>query len=200
MAETDNEVLAWLASNAYSGGVSSAQSAVTTAACTAVFGSAGGAVALGIMGTEAAASTYTNAIMNGSTNGEALLTAVASGVAEAAFEKISLDKFIKIGSLYDTSSMSALIKSMLKNSGAIAVQGGVEASEEFFTEIANKLADEIINGDHSAYNTAVAKYQKMGYSYSDAVEIASKEVMNDILSSLYGGFIGASALSSMDAP
>ena len=190
MEKTDNELLAWLASGAYSGVTSSAQSALTTGACMLMFGPAGGTVALGIMGTEAAASSYNNAIMNGSTNGEAILTAVSSGIAEAAFEKISLDRLINIGNMYDVSSMSALIKSMIKNSGATFVQGGVEASEEFFTEIANKLADEVINGDHSAYNTAVAKYKKMGYSDTDAKQIATNDAINEVLEALYGGFIG----------
>lgn len=185
------ETTAWLASGAYSGATSVAQNALTTAACTLLFGpGAGKGVALAIMGTEAAASAYHNAVVNGSTNGEAILTATASGLAEAVFEKISLDKLFDIGKMYDVSSMSALIKSMLKNSGAAFAQGGVEASEEFFTEIANKLADEIINGDHSAYNTAVANYKKMGYSDADARQIASKDALNDVVTALYGGFIG----------
>ena len=194
LGATDNETLAnvtsWLTSKGYSGVTSSVQSALTTGACTLMFGAAGAPIALGIMGTEAAASSYNNAIMNGSTNGEAILTATASGIAEALFEKVSLDKLLDIGKMYDVSSMSALLKSMIKNSGAAFVQGGVEASEEFFTEITNKLADEIINGDHSAYNTAVAKYKKMGYSDADAKEIATKDAINDVLSALYGGFIG----------
>ena len=190
MEKSDSELLSWLASSGYSGVTSSAQSAMTTGACMLMFGGAGATVALGIMGTEAAASTYNNAVMNGSTNGEAILTAVSSGIAEAMFEKISLDKLIDIGKMYDVSSMSALLKSMLKNSGATFVQGGVEASEEFFTEIANKMADEIINGDHSAYNTAIAKYKKMGYSDTDAKQIASKDALLEIAEALYGGFIG----------
>ena len=190
MDKTNSEILSWLASGAYSGVTSSVQSALTTGACTLMFGAAGAPIALGIMGTEAAASSYNSAIMNGSTNGEAILTATASGIAEALFEKVSLDKLLDIGKMYDVSSMSALLKSMIKNSGAAFVQGGVEASEEFFTEITNKLADEIINGDHSSYNTAVAKYKKMGYSDADAKEIATKDAINDVLSALYGGFIG----------
>ena len=190
MDKTNSEILSWLASGAYSGITSSAQSALTTGACTLMFGAAGAPIALGIMGTEAAASSYNNAIMNGSTNAEAILTATASGIAEALFEKVSLDKLLDIGKMYDVSSMSALLKSMIKNSGATFAQGITEASEEFLTEISNKVADEIINGDHSAYNTAIAKYKKMGYSDDDAKEIATKDAINDVLSALYGGFIG----------
>ena len=194
LGATDNETIAnvasWLTSGAYSGITSSAQSALTTGACTLMFGPSGASVALAIMGTEAAASSYNSAIMNGSTNGEAILTATASGIAEALFEKLSLDNLIKVGKMYDVSSLSALLKSMIKNSGAAFVQGGVEASEEFFTEITNKLADEIINGDHSAYNTAIAKYKKMGYSDADAKEIATKDAMLEVVEALYGGFIG----------
>lgn len=190
MEKTDSEVLAWLASGAYSGVTSSAQSAMTAGACMLMFGPAGANISLAIMGTEAAASSYNNAIMNGSTNGEAILTATASGIAEALFEKVSLDKLIDIGKMYDVSSLSAFLKSVLKNSPAILAQGGIEASEEFFTEITNKLADEIINGDHSAYNTAIAKYKKMGYSDTDAKEIATKDAVLEVFEALYGGFIG----------
>ena len=189
---TGNEVLSWLSSTAYSGATSAAQSGMTALACTALFGGAGTYIASAIMGSEAASSSYRSAIMNGSTNGEALTFSIASGVAEGFFEWASLDKLVgnvlKAG--WDTNSLSAFFKSSLKNSGKVFGQGLVEASEEFATELSNKVADAIINGDTSAYETAVRKYKSQGYSDTDAKELAQKDFLDDVVNSMIGGFFG----------
>ena len=192
---TGSEVASWLASTAYSGATSAAQSGMTALACTVMFGGAGNVVASAIMGTEAAASSYRSAIMNGSTNGEALAFSVASGVAECFFEWASLEKLTDniLKARWDTSSLSAFLKSSLKNSGKVIGQGLVEASEEFATELSNKVADAIINGDTSAYETAVRKYKAQGYSDTDAKELAQKDFVNDIVSAMVGGFFGGLA-------
>lgn len=184
--KTDNELGAWLASTAYSGVTSVTQSALTTAACTLIFREAGPAVALSILGTEAAASSYHSAIMNGSTNGEALTTSLAAGIGEVIFEKIPLDNLLKVSKSTDVDSMAKLLKGLAK-------QSAIEGLEEGGTEIWNAMSDAIINGDHSAYNIAVDKYMKMGYSKSDAQELASKDWLNELLTSMVGGAFGGGA-------
>lgn len=189
--ETVAGVASWMTSGAYSGITSSAQSYLTTKACMLMFGPvAGPKVALAIMGTEAASSAYTEAVMNGSTNGEALLTATAAGISEALFEEISLEKIINIEAKLDVSSLSAYFKSALKNSGKVFVQGLFEGSEEVLTEISNEIADRLINGDHSSYYIAIDKYKKMGYREDDAIELANKDFLNEVITALYGGIIG----------
>ena len=195
MSSTNRKLLAWLASGAYSGVSSSLQSAATTAACTALFGPAGSAISLGIMGGEAAGSAFQNAIRNGSTNGEAILTSLASGINEALFEKLSLENLKGIKNIvnsqsWNVSSLANLLKSTAKNSGKVIVQGLVEASEEGFTDVFNTIADQIINGDHSEYNTNVLKLINSGYSKEEAEELATQDWIEQILGSLYGGFVG----------
>ena len=184
---TNSELVSWLASSAYSGVTSAGQSALTAAACTVLFGgNIGGGVALAVMSTESASSAYRTAIMNGSTNQEALLTSVASGIGEALFEKIPLDNLLKLGKGTDINSMVDLLKGLAK-------QSAIEGLEEGGTEIWNTMADAIINGDHSAYNTSIDKYMKMGYSKMDATDLASKEWVNEFLTSFVGGMFGGLA-------
>ena len=181
--KTDSEVLSWLASTAYSGVTSASQSALTTVACTFMFGGAGANVALAVMGTEAAASSYRTAISNGSSNEQAILTSVTAGVGEALFEKIPLDNLLKLGKNASKETLVGVLKS-------IAKQGFLEGLEEGGTEIWNTLADGLINGDRSAYNTSIRQYELQGYSIEEAVKKANRDWLNDLLSSVVGGFAG----------
>lgn len=181
--KTDSEVLSWLASTAYSGVTSASQSALTTAACTFMFGGAGANVALAVMGTEAAASSYRTAISNGSSNEQAILTSVTAGVGEALFEKIPLDNLLRLGKNASKETLVGVLKS-------IAKQGFLEGLEEGGTEIWNTLADGLINGDRSAYNTSIRQYELQGYSIEEAVKKANSDWLNDLLSSVVGGFAG----------
>lgn len=187
---TGQEWVGWLASSAYSGGTSALQSALTTTVCVGLFGPTGSTISLGLQGSQAAASSFSSAIKNGSTNGEALATSIASGVAEGLFEKISLDHFLKISKGYDVTTLSGLFKSIAKDSKNLVLQGLVESSEEMFTEMANNLADDIINGDHSGYNAAVAQYKSKGYPEEEAKKMATIDYATNVLSAMVGGFIG----------
>ena len=180
---TGSEIASWLASTAYSGVTSASQSALTTAACTFMFGGAGANVALAVMGTEAAASSYRTAISNGSSNEQAILTSVTAGVGEALFEKIPLDNLLRLGKNASKETLVGVLKS-------IAKQGFLEGLEEGGTEIWNTLADGLINGDRSAYNTSIRQYELQGYSIEEAVKKANSDWLNDLLSSVVGGFAG----------
>lgn len=198
MSSTNSEILAWLASTTYSGLSSSAQSKATTAACTFLFGPAGKAISLGLMGAQAANSSFQTAVRNGSTNGEALLTSLAAGINEVLFENWSLENLDGIKKIvnsqsWNVSTVANLLKSTAKNSGKVIVQGLVEASEEGFTDVFNTIADQIINGDHSEYNTNVMKLMNSGYSKEDAEKLATQDWIEQILGSLYGGFVGGTA-------
>ena len=194
---TNSDVLAWLASNSYSGISSSAQSAMTNAACVAMFGpQAGEVVALGLMGTEAAADGFNNAVRNGSNNKEALFSALATGVNEVMFEKLSFDHLMKMKGNLDTKSLKGFVKSALKSSPEMLVQGLVEADEEVNTDIANTITDYIINGNHSEYNNSIERYISQGYSKEEAEKLASEDKWKQLLESAYGGFIGGATAGS----
>ena len=198
LKSTDSEVLAWLGTTAYSGVTSVAQSISTAVACKALFGAAGEVISLGVLGSEAAASQYNTALMNGSTHGEALQSSIAAGAAEVLFEKLSLDHFFKMGKGIDASSLSALLKSVGINSKDLLVQGLFESSEELFTGISNRLTDDIINGDHSQYYTNINKLMAQGYSKEEATKLADKEYWKGLIGDAVGGFFGGFAGGSFN--
>ena len=189
--KTDSDVLAWLASASYTGVQSSVQSAGTIAACTAIFGPAAGQViSLGIMGAEAASDSFNEAVINGSTNQEALFTSLAAGVNEVLFEKLSFDHLMKMSKTLDTNSLKDFIKSVMKSSPDMIVHGLIEADEEVNTDIANTIADYLINGNHDDYNVTVERYISQGYTREEAEKLASQDTWKQLLESAYGGFIG----------
>ena len=83
------------------------------------------------MGMSAGSSKAKELYEKGASNGQVFWGALGSGVAEAAFEYISLDHFLKTTS---TKSKMAILKQAF-------AQAGIEASEEMFTEIANAIID-----------------------------------------------------------
>ena len=188
---TGNEALAWLGSTAYSGASSALQSAAITAPSVALFGpAAGGKIALAVLGSQAAASQYVTAIQNGSTQNRALVSAVAAGVAEGFFEKFSMDRLINTSFKMDTSSFKNYVKSLWHNSGNLALMGVTEASEELATSISNRITDDIINGNHSAYYTSIDKYMRSGMTRDEAEHQASIDYAKELAESALGGFFG----------
>ena len=64
---------------------------------------------------------------------------ILAGAAEMVFEKVSIDKLVSMG---DSKTIKAFIVNLLK-------QGGIEASEEMATEIANTITNIIVMGSQS---------------------------------------------------
>ena len=91
------------------------------------------------MGMGAASSTAKDLYERGASSGQIIIGGLAAGIAEGIFEKYSIDKFVEMG---DTKSKRDFIINILK-------QGGVEASEEAFTEIANTITDAIVMGSQT---------------------------------------------------
>ena len=123
-------------------------------------------------------------------DGSAIFHAVCAGISEAAFEKLSLDHFVKAGppkNWKDTVKM-------------LFTQAGVEASEETFTTIANRIADTAIakwSGDgYDDDRTRRAKeYMAAGMSYQQAYEKADKDMRADLFNDALGGFLSGLLMS-----
>lgn len=96
----------------------------------------GGKASLGIMGAGAMADTYQNALERGANPAQALAVGTVAGVSEALFEKISIDRWVKL----DSVGRGAAVKNILKTAG-------IEATEEMTTEIANIVTDMVILGE-----------------------------------------------------
>lgn len=119
-------------------------------------------------------------------------TALASGAAEMVFEYISLDKLIKIGSVDEGKK---IITEALK-------QAGIEASEEFATELANIYFDDAIRGTNSELAQLTQDLRIRGYSESEIKNKLALKVTGQLGWAAAGGFLsglgmgtGASAKS-----
>lgn len=104
----------------------------------------GSAMGLTLLGTSAGVSGANEVIENGGSIENAVTTGVANGIAEALFEKISLEQL---------SAFRASGKSTFRAAVGNVLKGAfTEGSEEAFTDLANRLTDDAINKDLSSYN------------------------------------------------
>ncbi len=129
-----------------------------------------------IMGTNAAADSLIDAKNRGLSDEQAMTISIISGAAEVIAEKYSLDR------LFD----GKIAVSSLKNA---LIQGGVEASEEAVTELANTLADVFVLGNQSAFEEAITAYMEQGMDYQQAQNKAFVDVLADIAAAGAGGFL-----------
>jgi N12 class adenine-specific DNA methylase len=93
----------------------------------------------------AAADAYDEAQKRGLTEAQALTYASASGIFEALFEHLSIEK-IKYFQASGKSTILNFLKSFIS-----------EGTEEVSTSLADEIADYLINGGLSAYETALAE-------------------------------------------
>lgn len=132
---TGNAAIPWIdfsLGDAYQAGMSGLDS---LAGATFLGGTGYGA----LMGMGATSSTMKELYERGATNQQMLAGGILAGAAEMVFEKISIDHFVKMG---DTKSLKDAVINILK-------QGGIEASEEAFTEIANIITDAYVMGSQA---------------------------------------------------
>lgn len=144
-------------------------SAADSVASMLTFGKGGGYV----LGLSAAAQGVNDAKKRGLSDKRAFANGFISGVFEGLFETVSIGNF---SVLKETASHS--LKGIAKN---IAKSMLVNASEETFTELANIAYDTIMNGDFSAYQTAVRSYTDSGLSESEAKRKAALDLGGQVL-------------------
>lgn len=141
----------------------------------------GQVASLGIMGLGAASDTTLEAIRRGASQEQAFQMGALAGIAEAAFEKFSVEGFWKAA---QAGTRGAVLKNILR-------QSGIEASEEICTEITNIITDDLIMGGMSEYNAAVEAYMKQGMSREDAERKANTGLATRIgLAGLGGALSG----------
>lgn len=129
-----------------------------------------------IMGTNSGADALIDAKNRGLSDKQAITISALSGAAEILGEAKSL------GALFDGKVSTSAIKAAL-------IQGGVEASEEAVTELANTLADIFIAGDQSMVQAAINGYIEQGFDYQQAQNKAFVDVLADIAAAGAGGFL-----------
>ena len=94
----------------------------------------GGNLGGALLAMNATTNEATRLYQQGASMEQIAIGSAAAGAAEMVFESLSIDKLIN---MKDAKTISQLIKNVL-------IQGGVEASEEGFTEIANILTNAVV--------------------------------------------------------
>ena len=125
----------------------------------------------------------------GASGAQILGVSVAAGVFEVLFEKVSLDHFTEKLMGTPTRTMRDVIKKTL-------VQGGVEASEEFFTEAANMITEAVILGDMASIKDDISQYMQKGDTEAAAT---AKAVFMNLYNAAAGGFISGGAMGGVSA-
>lgn len=143
-----------------------------------------GSAGTALLGSAAASSAMQDAAERGLSDRQVLFTGISSGIAEALFEKVSIENLL---SPKNGATIGQAIKNTLK-------QAGVEASEETFTTIANTVTDNIINGNKSEFNQSVEEYKQAGMSEGEAKKQAAKDWVQGLFLDALGGFISGGVM------
>lgn len=147
----------------------------------------GSAMGLTLLGTSAGVSGANEVIENGGSIENAVTTGVANGIAEALFEKISLEQL---------SAFRASGKSTFRAAVGNVLKGAfTEGSEEAFTDLANRLTDDAINKDLSSYNLSKKNYMEQGMNESEAENAASWDFWKNVGLDFAGGAISGGVLN-----
>lgn len=157
------------------------------------------AAASATLGGAAATDAMVAAKERGLDDGHAIVTGVAAGVMESFFEKVSLESLIHMKLPTGTSKQK--LAGMLKNA---AIQGGIEGSEEMFTDLANLWWDKVINGGMADVEQRIAVYMAGGMSYQEAQQKVVGETIKDIAldfgaGALAGGLMGGGNMAVQTA-
>lgn len=141
-----------------------------------------------IMGMGSASTEAKELWEQGASEGQILAGAGLSGVAEALFEEVSLDRLL---SEKPIGNWREWITSLVK-------QGGVEASEEAFTELANIVSDTAVRGNTSdlvkLYDSYLEKYDgDAGQAFRSTV----LDKANEVGLAAAGGFMSGFGMASV---
>lgn len=142
-----------------------------------------------VMGLGAFADRAQEMQLKGATTAQIALGAIGSGVLEALFEDVSMEAFF-------TNILNNPATTLKEFTKKLAVQMGVEASEEVFTEIGNILWDGIVMGKNSDTETATREYMAQGMTEQEARQRATLDNIQDIVWAGYGGAISAGAMAA----
>lgn len=184
---------------AYGVGVSTAKSMEMAALGSAISAGAGltgtaarvtsSLVTLPAFGTDAYATTLKEQQDRGVPTERAQQYAIMSGVNEMLFEVLSMDKIY--GTLHRSGKTAAkdVVLDLLANAG-------IEGSEEGMTDIANMIADNLINKGDSEYNRLVKDLMDQGYSMDDAKREADRQTIAQVGEDVFAGMLSGGLAGS----
>ena len=137
-----------------------------------------------LMGASAASQQAVNVLERGGSNTQAFWGGLAAGVAEAVFERFSVDRLLRARSVNS-------VKDLLRET---AKQAGTEASEEMLTEVANILSDTAVMGQSSDFEQLVTQYQLMGMGEDEARRQAYLDSVAQVVWAGVGGALSGAAM------
>ncbi len=149
-----------------------------------------------VLGISAAASATNDVLDRGGTSEQALGTGTAAYFFETLFETLSLSE---LKGFKETGA--GLLKKAFKKGGNVKVIGeiaknmarslGVNASEEFLTEVSNYAYDYLVNADISQFATSVENYMADDMTEEQARQQAAKDFGVQLAeAAASGAFIG----------
>ena len=144
-----------------------------------------------VIGTQAGQSAIQEAKQNGASDSQALLMGTLAGTFETLFEKVSIGKF------YDEAKHlgKRSLKDALINVGA---QAGINFSEEFWTEVADALAEKAVLGDKSETERNYQHYvEDLGLTEDEARNRVAKDVALRLAEAGVGGAIMGAGFGAM---
>ena len=149
-----------------------------------------GAAGLALAGGGAASGAYVDARERGAKSGQALTQGLAQGIAEAAFENISLEQLQAF-----KTAPAKNVKDFFKN---VLKQSITEGTEEMSTEAVNSITDWMIMGDMAQGADEYQTYVSQGMDPGAAKKQVAKNYAQRILlagagGALSGGVMGAGA-------
>ena len=183
-ADIGNETAGKVASFLYQTGMSLADFAATLPLN--LVPGVGTGLQMVLLSTEAGTAAAKDAYENTGKASNALMTGVAAGIAEAFFEKFSIENL----KAFEAVSPNSL-KSILKNAGK---QMFTEASEEGLTTIANTMTDCIINGNMSSIAHEYQGYIDEGYTKEEATAKCAENFGKQVLLDAAGGAVSGGVL------
>lgn len=183
-ADIGNETAGKVASFLYQTGMSLADFAATLPLN--LVPGVGTGLQMVLLSTEAGTAAAKDAYENTGKASNALMTGVAAGIAEAFFEKFSIENL----KAFEAVSPDSL-KSVLKNAGK---QMFTEASEEGLTTIANTMTDCIINGNMSSIAHEYQGYIDEGYTKEEATAKCAENFGKQVLLDAAGGAVNGGVL------
>lgn len=140
-----------------------------------------------LMGTNAFNTSYKDLYERGASRDEILLGALTAGAAETVFEKISFENLLKPRGIKD---IQAFAKAWLE-------QAGVEASEEFFTEMTNVITDELTQGANSEVSQMIYQMRNEGRPEDEIQKAVANILAKRVGEAALGGFLSGGAMGGM---
>lgn len=142
-----------------------------------------------VMGLGAFAQRAQELELKGATPTQIAIGSIGSGILEALFEDVSMEVFF-------TNILDNPAKTAGEFVKKLAIQMGVEGSEEMFTEMGNIILDAINMGKNSENSMAAREYMGQGMTEEEAKRQVWKDNAVDILWAGYGGAISAGTMAA----